>query len=125
MSGYKPDLFTYEKPHHKKHGIKDNIKGFHKLKNKNKEFLIADTSNGAKYYMSKQLGDIGNRPSRVEPIPPNNIIPPSQSNLNPNNTNTQANLGQSLNQNSTIKPPKSDWEWREWLKRKRKRKRKD
>ena len=50
----------------------------------------------------------------------NDIIPPSQSNLNPNNANTQANLGQSLNPNNAIKPPKSDWEWREWLKRKRK-----
>ena len=49
-----------------------------------------------------------------------NIIPPSQPNLNPNNAKTQANLGQNLNQNNTIKPPKSDWEWREWLKRKRK-----
>ena len=50
-----------------------------------------------------------------------NIIPPSQNNLKPNNANAQANLGQSLNQNSTIKPPKSDLEWLEEVKRKRKK----
>ena len=38
------------------------------------EFLIADTSDGAKYYMSKQIGEHGNRPSRVEPNSPTNII---------------------------------------------------
>ncbi|MBO5737821.1 hypothetical protein J6R97_00605 [bacterium] len=68
------EYVNYELPHHKKHGIKDNIRGFHKLKNNSKEFLIADTPDGAKYYMSKQIGDVSNRPSRVEPTSPNNII---------------------------------------------------
>ena len=74
----------YETPHHKKHGIKDNIKGFHKLKNANKEFLIADTPEGAKYYMSKQIGDASRRPSRVEQTSPKNIITNSTQKLNPN-----------------------------------------
>ena len=98
-----PDLRTY----HKKHGIKDNIKGFHKLRNKDKEFLIADTSDGAKYYMSKQIGDINNRPSRVEPISPNNIIPSSQTNLN--------------SSHQAIKAPLSYDKWLEELKRKLKK----
>ena len=52
---------------------------------------------------------------------PHNIIPPSQSNLNPSNVTTQTNQGQNLNQNTTIKPPNSDLEWLEEVKRKRKK----
>ncbi len=101
------DYVDYELPYHKKHGIKDNIKGFHKLKNNSKEFLIADTPDGAKYYMSKQIGDLSNRPSRVEPTSPNNIIAPTQNNLNPSQ--------------QSIQKPLSHNEWLEKLKRRRKK----
>ena len=100
----KAEYIGYETPHHKKHGTIDNIKGFHKLKNGSKEFLIADTPQGLKYYMSKQLDDIGHRPSRVEPISSNTIIPPTSQNLNP----------------SQVQKPLSHNDWLEWLKRKRK-----
>ena len=103
------EYIGYELPYHKKHGQKDNIKGFHKLKKDNKEFLIADTSDGYKYYMSKQVDDTGIRPSRVEPVPSNNIISSSNTNLNP-----QAS-------NQTIQPPKTHNQWLEDLKRKRKK----
>ena len=100
------EYLDYELPYHKNHGVKDNIRGFHKLKNNNKEFLIADTPDGAKYYMSKQIGDVGNRPSRVEPTSPTNIIPSLQTNLNSNTSKPLSKL--------------PSWEeWLEELKRKR------
>ena len=101
------EYVNYELPHHKKHGIKDNIRGFHKLKNNSKEFLIADTPDGAKYYMSKKIGDVSNRPSRVEPTSPNNIIQPLQTNFNPSQ--------------ESVQKPKSFEEWLEELKRRRKK----
>lgn len=88
------DYIGYEKPIHKKHGSKDNIKGFHKLRNSNQEFLIADADDGLKYYMSKNIGEPDVRPSRVESNSPNFIIP---------------NIPQKLNS------------WEEWLKDLRRR----
>ena len=76
------EYIGFEKPHHKKHGAKDNITGFHKLQNDSKEFLVADTNKDLKYYLSKQKDDIGNRPSRVEPTSSNYIITDFNTNLN-------------------------------------------
>ena len=71
----KADYIGFEEPIHKKHGTRDNIKGFHKLKNNSQEFLIAETDDGLKYYMSKDIGKLDNRPSRVESNLPSCIIP--------------------------------------------------
>lgn len=57
--------------------------------------------------MSKQIGDVSNRPSRVEPTSPNNIIQPLQNNLNPSQQSMQK--------------PMSHNEWLEELKRRRKK----
>ena len=57
--------------------------------------------------MSKQIGDVSNRPSRVEPTSPNNIIQPLQNNLNPSQP--------------SIQKPLSHNEWLEELKRRRKK----
>lgn len=53
--------------------------------------------------MSKKIGDVSNRPSRVEPTSPNNIIPSTQNNLNPSQ--------------QSIQKPLSHNEWLEELKR--------
>lgn len=107
------EYLGYEQPYHQKHGLKDNIKGFYKLKNKDKEFLIADTSDGAKYYMSKQTGDVSNRPSRVDLTSPNSNITDFTQNLNPSQS-------AKVYETSTTQTPKSNDEWLKWLKRKRK-----
>ena len=57
--------------------------------------------------MSKKIGDVSNRPSRVEPTSPNNIIPSTQNNLNPSQP--------------SIQKPLSHNEWLEELKRRRKK----
>ena len=96
-----PDLFTYE-------------------------YQIAkDNANGNKFYMVKDVTKIDSSPTGWNQHPgsgksPNDIMTSSQSNFNLSNVTTQANLGQNLNQNNTIKPPKSDLEWLEEVKRKRK-----
>jgi len=69
-----------ELPNHQR---TDNIVKFHKLEKDGQEFLIGETPDGKKYYMSKVKDGISEQPSRAVPKPSDNIIPQSEKNITP------------------------------------------
>ena len=65
------------------HPRTDGIVKFHRLEKDGQHFLIGETKNGKKYYMSKIIDDSELRPSRVGSEPSINIIPDTVENFNP------------------------------------------
>ena len=72
-----------------KHPRNDNIVKFHKLEKDGQEFLIGETSDGNKYYMSKIKDGSDIQPSGVGSEPPNNIVNDISENFNPNITKSE------------------------------------
>ena len=114
VSGYKPDLFTSIKVDYNKKPRKWLVSSYNLKKETPSQDLPGVRALEQTYASGQQISP----PDLMKT--PYNIIQPPQNNLNPSSVNTQTNLGQNLNQNNSIKPPKSNWEWLEWLKRKRK-----
>lgn len=84
------------------HPRNDNIVKFHRLEKDGQEFLIGETSNGKKYYMSKMKDGSGGQPSRVVSEPSDNIITDNVENFNPNPTVT---LGDNIPENLKTATP--------------------
>lgn len=72
-----------------KHPRNDNIVKFHKLEKDGQEFLIGETSDGNKYYMSKIKDGSDVQPSGVGSEPPNSIVNDISENFNPNITKSE------------------------------------
>ena len=71
------------------HPRDDKIVKFHRLEKDGQEFLIGETSDGKKYYMSQLKDGTGGRPSGVVSEPSDNIINDIAENNNPNITKSE------------------------------------
>ena len=72
------------------------------LEKDGQEFLIGETSNGKKYYMSKMKNGSGGQPSRVASEPSDNIITDNVEYFNPKPTVT---LGDNIPENLKTTTP--------------------
>lgn len=90
----KNDIKTakYLRPEKPNHDRIDNIVKFHRLEKDGQQFLIGETKDGNKYYMSKMIDGSEARPIRVGTEPSDNIINDVSKNFNPSEKITRRSL---------------------------------
>ena len=89
------------------HPRNDGIVKFHRLEKDGQDFLIGETAEGKKYYMSKINDELETRPSGGGTNPSNNIITDNAENFNPNITKSEdlknITVGTDLNKAGTTR----------------------